>query len=385
VSIQATSGSFPVTGGNGNGTASGANGVAVVNGQTLVGTGNQFSFSDPLGSYSFTAAAGFTGSFAPVSLTSEPGAFDVLGGDGNGAATGLDALAEINGVALTGAANRFAVGGPGGQFQIEFAAGFAGAFDPITVSSVPHTLEIDGGDGAGNARGACAVAVFQGVEQTSADNRFTVTGTHGTYIVAFAPGFTGDFNPVTVASSLEILPTSGGDETGAAYGYDGTATINGRTLVASGPDFLYDDGNRRVSLRFQPGFTGLFDPLTITAHSRTVMETALVSETVLVPAARSSAVAAASTGHSTAGQAADASVVSQHELLDLLLDEVDGLLRSLNDRAGATAGRRGTGGNVLAIVPATQRLFGLPIALEPLHVGNLVGLAQLQHAVDLLA
>ena len=88
VGIQVNSGTFNVTGGNGNGTANGTNGVAVVNGQTITGAGNDFQVTTATGNYSFTAASGFTGAFSSVSITSTAGSFAISGGNGDGTAAG---------------------------------------------------------------------------------------------------------------------------------------------------------------------------------------------------------------------------------------------------------------------------------------------------------
>ena len=134
VGINVTSGSFSLTGGNGNGTANGTNAVAVVNGQTITGAGNQFQLTDALGTYSFTAASGFTGTFSTVTIESQAGSFELSGGNGDGTATGLDALATINSVQLTGVGNRLTINQAGGQFELELAAGFLGQLDAITSS-----------------------------------------------------------------------------------------------------------------------------------------------------------------------------------------------------------------------------------------------------------
>jgi hypothetical protein len=148
VQIEATSGQFPTSGGDGNGQANGTDAVAVINGQTITADGNQFDYNSALGSYSFTAAQGFTGSLSAITIQSQPGEFELVGGNGAGSAAGLDALAVVNGVARTGVGNRVTINDASGQYELEFQPGFTGAFDPITIRSDPVGFEIQGGNGA---------------------------------------------------------------------------------------------------------------------------------------------------------------------------------------------------------------------------------------------
>ncbi len=267
VAVTVTSGSFPVSGGNGDGTANGLDAVAVIDGQTITAAGNQFAFSDAVGSYSFTAVGGYTGSLSAVSITSLAGSFDVTGG---GSASGLDALAEINGVQLTGERNRFEIGEAGGQFKLEFAPGFTGAFDEIAVRSVPDLFFLSGGDEAGLARGADFAAVINGEALTSIDGTFAVAGELGSHSLEFAADFAGDFDPITIASRLTPLSIVGGDADGRAVGGNARATINGQALTGEGSRFTLLDAGRRITIAFQPGFEGPFDSIAAEGKLRSV-------------------------------------------------------------------------------------------------------------------
>jgi hypothetical protein len=258
VAVQVNSGSFQVTGGNGNGTANGTNAVAVVNGQAITGAGNQFQFTDAMGSYQFTSVAGFTGAFEPVQIDSVAGSFVLSGDNGDGTATGLDALGEFDGVELTGDGNSFVVSRAGGQFALEIAAGFAGAIDPITVRSLPQPFVIEGGDGAGLALGRDATAIINGASYASADGRFFIDGRHGSYTLEFAGGFAGPFDPITVASTPRVLDIVGGDGAGFAAGSDVRGIINGQAVSGVGDVLRLVDHNRFIALVVQPEFTGPF-------------------------------------------------------------------------------------------------------------------------------
>ena len=75
------------------------------------------------------------GSRAEVSVVVSSGTFDVTGGDGDGTASGTDASARINGLdASTVDGNRVTVNRNGLHFEIEFAPGFTGDSDSVTIS-----------------------------------------------------------------------------------------------------------------------------------------------------------------------------------------------------------------------------------------------------------
>ena len=171
-------------------------------------------------------------------------------------------------MAHTGTGNHFAFSQAGGQFEWEFAAGFAGQFDPVTVGSTPHAFQIEGGDGAGAATGVDAVAVINGVELSSASN-----------CVHF-PGRARDLQP-HIRQRLQrnvrpdhrsLLSRSSDSEGTLAFGSDAQATINGQTLAANGSQFEFVDHGRRVNLTFQRGFAGQFDTITAISQSRTISE-----------------------------------------------------------------------------------------------------------------
>src|SRR5439155_11336913 len=128
----------------------------------------------------------------------------------------------------TGEKNRFTFGDAGGQFEVEFAAGFTGQLNTITANSVAQPFDATGGNGAGLSVGADAVALINGVAHTSADQHFTIQGAHGTYDIEFAPGFTGNFDSITIASISQQLQIDGGAAPGLAFGSDAQAIINGQ-------------------------------------------------------------------------------------------------------------------------------------------------------------
>jgi len=77
------------------------------------------------------------GTNAIIEIDVESGIFAVTGGNGDGTAQGVNAEATINGHAIdedTADGNKMAFSENGVHFTIEFAAGFSGAFDTVTVS-----------------------------------------------------------------------------------------------------------------------------------------------------------------------------------------------------------------------------------------------------------
>jgi len=74
------------------------------------------------------------GSAADVQVEVTSGTFAVAGGTGSGTDTGVDAVATINGQSYTGEGNHFSVSRNGFRFDVDFVAGFSGAFSTVTVS-----------------------------------------------------------------------------------------------------------------------------------------------------------------------------------------------------------------------------------------------------------
>jgi len=143
ISVVVNSGSFNTTGGNGDGTANGVDAAALINGEAVTATGDNFAFADAQGSYSFAVTSGFTGAFDSVTVTSEA-TFETVGGNGDGTANGQNAIAELNGAQYSSSDNRFDLTTANGQFELEFAAGFTGQFSDITVSSTFDGFEFKG-------------------------------------------------------------------------------------------------------------------------------------------------------------------------------------------------------------------------------------------------
>jgi hypothetical protein len=199
ITVESIAGQFDVQGGDGNGTATGLDALATVNGEALTGAGNRFAIDSESGQFELEFQAGFSGSFDPVTVRSAVG-FDVEGGDGDGRAVGADGVAVINGRQIVGVQNRFALNGRHGSFTIEFAQGFTGGFDSITVTSRDQRLHASGGRLGTTIRGHDARATINGEARTGDATRFMVEDNGVVASIEFATGFIGRFEPVTIAS-----------------------------------------------------------------------------------------------------------------------------------------------------------------------------------------
>ena len=254
-------------------------------------------------------------------------------------------------MALTGTGNHFAFSQAGGQFEAEFAAGFTGQFDPITVRRAPHEFQIDGGDGAGASSGADAAALINGVELSSTNNQFTFQGEHGTYQIEFAAGFSGAFDPITARSTLETLHTDGGVD-GLVYGNDSAATINGQELAGSGNQFEFVEDDRRVTLVFQAGFEGQFDTIAAINRSRKL------TQQVRKPAPPQPA-------ELPSDDAAGDPSAARPNPLDLLLDELDRLLSVPDEEPPTAIGPRRH--QPIACRPGNSSTSNLPNSTKVAH------------------
>lgn len=182
VELDVTAGTFAVTGGNGDATANGVNAIATINGVRYGGNQSAtparlvhtesggtiafnatFTLNGPLGASTpisvtagntLTAVAGLinaqtgstgvaasvdgtqlrieseaTGIGAEIAVVVTAGKFAIDGGNGDGTARGEDA---VTGVAKVDG-NRFFVTDNRFRYELEFAGGFAGEFDTVTV------------------------------------------------------------------------------------------------------------------------------------------------------------------------------------------------------------------------------------------------------------
>jgi hypothetical protein len=154
VKVGAIADAFNLSGGNGDGSATGVDAQAVINGQTITADVHRFTFSDALGSYTLDAAPGFEGALDPIHVSNLATPYAILGGNGDGTAVGGDFRVVVNGQTLIGAGTQYAYESETGSYLLEFAEGFSGSIGRIQViATSAASFPIIGGNGDGTARG----------------------------------------------------------------------------------------------------------------------------------------------------------------------------------------------------------------------------------------
>ena len=193
ISITATSGTFDVTGGNGDGTANGSDLEAVINGANYTGStpaqaaelrhrekGENFAAN---GTFELT---GYVGSRTYSALTTK--SLDELAAEiaAESHLTGVTASVDENDLVLTST-----VTGTSGTVSINVTGG---SFDTV--------------DGEMSAQGTAAVTGDSAVN----GNRVSVDNALYRFSIDFAPGFSGTFNPITIEG--DALPFALTTDTG---------------------------------------------------------------------------------------------------------------------------------------------------------------------------
>lgn len=224
VSVEVLLGQFDVTGGTGVLGVTvdvGKNLEAKINGVTYFGDGNELTFSDSSGDFTVEFVAGFQGHFDTVKVGSINDAFQLVGGNGDGSASGRDAQAVINGQSLVGDGNRFVFSDSLGTYRIDVAEGYSGGIDPIEISSTSRNYEISGGNGDGTANGQDREVIVNGQSLAGDGPRYSFQSALGNYELEFVEGFIGDFGEIKITSKpAGQLDLAGGNGDGTASGTD---------------------------------------------------------------------------------------------------------------------------------------------------------------------
>lgn len=262
VRLVVNSGSLSINGADVNGRAFGTDAKATVNGQSLTGSGNDFAFSDNLGSYHFSTVQDYTGAISPITVTGSTESFQLSGGDASGNAYGLNARATINGVQYDGNVNDFQLSTATGSYRLSFAQGFTGSFDPIDIQSNYDNFNVTGGDSNGAAYGTDFVAQINGQNYIGNDQTVHYATSLGTYDLTFRDDFVGAFDPIRINTSAGPI-LSGLDTNGMTTGSDATATINGQHLTGNANQFSYSDADMDFQFEVAGSFVGQIDPITI--------------------------------------------------------------------------------------------------------------------------
>ncbi|TWT54323.1 Flagellin hook IN motif protein [Rubripirellula amarantea] len=265
IDVDVQSGNFNVNGGDGNGYAEGEDIQLNINGNDITGTGNDVTYTDALGSYSFSVNAGFVGNIDPITVTSTNGTFDVTGGDINGTSVGVDAEAIVNGETLVAAGKDFDLAIEGAEFAFSTKADFVGTIDPITIRSERDDFQLFGGDGNGNASGQNGWATINGQSVSSSTDSFDYDSGNGMIGVQFADSFVGNFDDIEVSSGSKKRLRSSGSETYSARGSQQTFDYDGQRIQADRGRYVLEQDGIEITIRLAPGFSGEFDSFTVAA------------------------------------------------------------------------------------------------------------------------
>lgn len=208
ITVTSDNGTFDIAGGNGDGTANGQDALGTIDGQAVAAVGSQFSLSIDGGVYELEAAAGFVGTLDTITVASTLADFSVTGGDGNGNATGTDGNATINGQSLASTNNSYSFDTGSGTLDIDFAAGFTGAFDPIAITFPlveDQPVSTAGQEWVGYGSESLAQLNAEQVQRRG-DTLIVQQG--GVEIaLQIAEGFSGAFTPFTVSAAASELTT----------------------------------------------------------------------------------------------------------------------------------------------------------------------------------
>lgn len=265
VQVAVNSGTFATNGGDGNGNASGADALLDINGDTVSATANQVSYTDSLGSYTFTIADGLSGSIDPITISSLSGSFDLSGGDPSGTAIGVDAEMTINGQTLVGDGNAFRTTLNGAEFQFSVVQGFLGPIDPIVLQSTPDDFTLNGGDGNGADNGVDGTATLNGQLYSSANDHFKIGTDRGNLTIDFAAGFLGAIDDFVVSDRSVVGNRSFARSHYSAVGADAALELNGQRLSPTDGQYIVARNGVKVALKFADGFSGEFDTFQIRA------------------------------------------------------------------------------------------------------------------------
>ncbi len=293
VQVDVLSGTFNTSGGDGDGNAAGLDAELEINGNAVTANGNQVSYSDALGSYTFEIAEEFSGEFDPVTITTSDGEFDVTGGNGQGTAFGVDAEVTINGQDFVAVGNDFQITVDQADVAFATAAGFSGTIDPITLRSTPSDFQIQGGDANGLATGLDGTATINGTTYSSINDTFEMDVDGSDVTIEFGENYLGAFDEIS------ILALKAPGRTSPPRGLRGSdlgnvAAINGRTVSASKDRYIVEQDGVRLALKFAKGFSGQFDPFTVSAGGTVDSAPARSNLTPLVGRARQSTLQALS-------------------------------------------------------------------------------------------
>lgn len=125
---------FEVVGGEEAASDYGQDVIVILNGQTIEGTGSDVTFETEYGDLELAFAEDYAGELQTFTVAATVGEFTVLGTEESSAVYGQDVIVEVGGEEYVGVGNQVTLGLGAATVQLEFAEGFSGELDPITIS-----------------------------------------------------------------------------------------------------------------------------------------------------------------------------------------------------------------------------------------------------------
>lgn len=251
ITITSTAGEFDVTGGDAGGEAYGLDVTATLNGQSLIGQGNDLTATLDGIQFELTFAGGFVGAIDPITIDSRYAEFEL--DDEDGAAVGQDSTATINGQTLTSSGSSLTVTTEGGSVTLDFAEDFIGAIDPISIDyETTTTTTSPGGGRSYAATGADSRSQFGG-RSAEKDGDFYLLRQNGVEVaVRFADGFSGEIDPFTVIAGGTLADVSEVAPIDSAVRGTVSKAIAGLLSLATGGENagLAANAGRALSLAF---------------------------------------------------------------------------------------------------------------------------------------
>ena len=139
---------------------------------------------------------------------------------------------------------------------------------PLSVAKANATFELTGHLGTSTISVTFLeplTAVRDRINAETANTGITATVSGGELSIVSTDVGSAAFVEINVTSGS--FETSGGNGDGTADGNDATATINGQSLTADRNRFTVTEATGTFEIEFQPGFTGVFDTITVDAVS----------------------------------------------------------------------------------------------------------------------
>jgi len=296
VDVSVSSGTFAVTGGNGDGTAQGTNAVAEINGRTITGNqaataagllytslasqidaGTDFVLTGNDGNYTFSFGSDTTLTSAASTINNElltTGVKATVSADGfdlilSSATQGVNSLVQVD--VTAGTLNVEARDGssvtsniPAQQGELLFQES-TGLVTNAAVIRITGNTSVNSGDitlTVGQTLNSVAQSINAEKANTGVEAKIV-----GDQLVIYSQA-TGDTQFAQVEVQSGTFAFTGGDVNGKGFGVDPLTAVSGADAITSisavdGNEFIYNQGGLRFSVEFAADFTGTFDTISV--------------------------------------------------------------------------------------------------------------------------